>query len=223
MKSRLSLVFLVIAVSLLVTTPALAGGPYTSTYCASIGGTWSGLGSVDGQCKWAANTATAIAACGADQDYTVLVSAGHSFSSSCTTPASSSPDPVSDEDQSHPEDQATDGGSEGPVTLTLGGDKNGSVTFPPETCPQKCTISSKLPSEAKQHLPSNALATMYVRVIDAGGNPGNGSYQVCFNNAKNEAVVIYRFVSGAWVGMAASSGSQICTTANGEGSFYLGN
>ncbi len=101
----------------------------------------------------------------------------------------------------------------------LGGNKNGSFYYNPGTCSEGCAISPNLPGGAASSLPSDALATLYVRLA----NDGNGSYTVCFNAVGMANPVIYRYVSGAWVAQAVFfADGQVCTTASGDGSFALG-
>jgi hypothetical protein len=288
MKKHAVIFTFVLLLSLVVATSTSAGGVYNSSFCVSQGGTWSGSDSLNGSCTYAANSAAALAACSADEDYVVTVTSGFPTGSACDsifsgTPSSpeatcdaaggswsgsdsntgtctydansaaalfscaadeelvefyfsgafhhgecnlvvsgSSSDSDSDEDADETKKE-TDKNSEGPVTLVLGGDKNGDVTFPPETCTQKCTISANLPGPAKNSIPGDAAGTIYVRLVDENGNPGTGTYLVCFNNPDGHPVIMYRFVGGAWVALTfASSSNRICVSASGDGAFYLG-
>ena len=124
-------------------------------------------------------------------------------------------------DNSDPGNTEVNEGNEETTTLTIPGGA-GWVTFPAGSCPQKCTVSPSLPGPANSSLPSDALATVYVRVVDEGGAPGNGSYTVCFNNLDNEILTIYRYVSGAWSAIQVANGNPICINASGDGAFYLG-
>jgi hypothetical protein len=203
-----------LAFVLAIPTPAFAGGLYTNAYCASIGGTWSGSDAVNGACTFAANGSTAVSACGVDSTYVVTVDTGNPISSSCI--------PVLNQENSDSTENHEGDGTE-PTTLNLGGDNNGSATFPPGTCPQKCTITPSLPVGAGNSLPGNAVATMYVRVVDEGGASGTGSYTACFNNAGGQPLVIYKYVGGAWVAQTvASTSERICVSSSGDGAFYLG-
>jgi hypothetical protein len=114
------------------------------------------------------------------------------------------------------------GNSDEQATLHLGGDHNGSATFPPGSCPQQCTINSTLPNNAKNDLPGDELATMYVRVVNEDGAPGDGSYVVCFSNPHGASLTIYRYIAGAWVALRVAAVDPICITASGDGAFYLG-
>jgi hypothetical protein len=107
--------------------------------------------------------------------------------------------------------------------IDLGPGKNGTITFSPGSCSLKCKVSVGLPTAAKQAVPANAIATMYVQQVTADGSPATGSYTVCFANPDGAALTVYRFVSGAWVAVGASTLNPICTTATGDGAFYLGN
>lgn len=187
--------------------------------CLAASGVWSGADSNNGDCTYAAGSSAALFACGAGYEYTETYVAGLFASGQCTFTSTDSDDDTP---------SASDGGEvngvgTGPITLVLGGGDNGSATFPPSSCPQKCTISPGLPAAAHAGLPSDAFATMYVRVVDEGGVPGTGTYTVCFKNPDNDPVTVYRFVGGVWVAVAANSGNPICTTASGDGAFYLGN
>lgn len=185
--------------------------------CDAAGGSWSGADSDNGDCAYAEGSSAAVFSCGAGYEYTETYVAGIFSSSQCSVAASDSDDETSGSD----EGEVTGEGTQ-PITLTLGGGNNGSATFPPDACPQKCTIGSGLPAAAKDGVPSDALATVYVRVVDVGGGPGTGTYTVCFKNPDNDPVTLYRFVGGAWVAVAATTGNPICTTASGDGAFYLG-
>lgn len=186
--------------------------------CNAAGGSWSGADSDNGDCAYAAGSSAAVFACGAGYEYTETYVAGIFSSYQCSVATSDS-----DDDTSGSDDGEVTGEGTQPVTLVLGGGDNGSATFSPDACPQKCTIGPSLPAAAKDGVPSDALATMYVRVVDQGGAPGTGTYTVCFKNPNNDPVTVYRFVSGVWVAVAANSGNPICTTASGDGAFYLGN
>lgn len=112
---------------------------------------------------------------------------------------------------------------DGTGSARLGGGKNGTLYYNPGTCAGSCSISANLPKGAKGSLPAGTKATLYVRVVDADGNPASGGYTACFDPGKLTSPVIYRYVSGAWVAQAVFfSGGQVCTTASGDGSFALG-
>jgi hypothetical protein len=114
-------------------------------------------------------------------------------------------------------------GPEEETELSLKKARNGTVTFQSGACPQKCTISNNLPAGAKNSLPGDTVATLYVRVTAEGSEPGNGSYTACFNVGDLSNPVIYKYVGGQWVAVAATTyNGQICTTASGDGAFALG-
>jgi hypothetical protein len=116
-------------------------------------------------------------------------------------------------------DSSADEDNSNPVTLHLNGGKNGYATFGAGACDPQCTVSPNLPTPGKLTLPSNALATLYVRLPDGSNAP----YTVCFNNPDGKQLLIYRFVSGGWVAVTFGSGSDpLCTSASGDGAFYLG-
>jgi hypothetical protein len=189
--------------------------------CDAAGGSWSGSDSDNGECTYAANSAAALFSCAADEELVEFYVSGSFTHRECNSVGSGSGS-GSDED-SDESNKETKKDSDEPVTLVLGGGKNGDATFPPETCTQKCTITSNLPGPAKSSIPGDAIGTMYVRVVQDGGEPGSGTYLVCFNNPDTRPVTIYRYISGAWVAVTfASSSSRICVTASGDGAFYLG-
>ncbi len=112
---------------------------------------------------------------------------------------------------------------DGTGSARLGGGKNGTLYYNPGTCAGSCSVSATLPKGAKSSLPGGTKATLYVRVVDANGNPASSGYTACFDPGKLTSPVIYRYVSGAWVAQAVFfSGGQVCTSASGDGSFALG-
>jgi hypothetical protein len=189
------------------------------TTCTGSGGAWSGVDSDNGDCTYPQGNATALGICGAGYEYTETFIAGASSGTSCTYVGTSS----SEDDSPSGNGDEVKGGGDEPVTLFLGSGNNGSATFAPDACPQKCTIGPNLPAGAKDSLPDNAVATMYVRVVNEGGETGGGSYTVCFKNPEGQPLVIYKFVGGAWVALTFPSNSnQVCVTSSGDGAFYLG-
>jgi hypothetical protein len=187
--------------------PLLGGS--AALACEYDGGTWSGSDVMSGTCTFAPGTDKFTAHCtSTDSSYYENYDSGVLGGSGCVSGYNP---PVS-----------TDNNSDETVTLNLPGGKNGSVTFPPGACPQKCSISHNLPAGANSSVPDDALATLYVRVVDEGGTPGEGSYTVCFSNPKAEALVIYRYLGGVWVAMRSAASDPICTVASGDGAFYLG-
>ncbi len=169
---------LLLALLASTTTPAFAGGSGEGV-CIANGGTWVGPNGA-GTCIYAAGDIISVVNCGEGYIYYVHYFFDVETSSECVVVPP-------------PEDTTkfTDDENGGTTTLNLGGEKNGSATFPPGTCPQKCTISSSLPNNAANDLPADALATMYVRVVNEDGTPGDGSYTVCFDNPDLEALIIY--------------------------------
>lgn len=76
-------------------------------------------------------------------------------------------------------------------------------------------------------LPNSAVATLYVRTVDAGGSPSQDTYTVCFFVNENLGLnppTIYRFVGGAWVAVAIGNpdAGVICAVESGEGAYCLG-
>ncbi|TAK13670.1 MAG: hypothetical protein EPO32_04535 [Anaerolineae bacterium] len=101
----------------------------------------------------------------------------------------------------------------------LGGSKNGSFYYNEGTCTEGCIFTPNLPAGAAASLPSDAVATLYIRLADGG----TGSYTVCFDATGISSPVIYQVISGVWVAIPTfSSGGQICATASGDGAFALG-
>ncbi|MEX2160649.1 MAG: hypothetical protein WD751_01940 [Anaerolineales bacterium] len=212
----------VVAILILAVVPALlmASPAYAFDFsdCASAGGTWSGL--IDtGTCTYDASHALSIASClpgeSLEQEYVF----GGLFTSTCIAASSSSSS--SGETQTYTPIVLDEDITE-PTTLVLGAGKNGSATFPPGTCQQKCSISAVLPAGAAGALPGDALATIYVRVVNDGGEPGEGSYTLCFSNPEGATLTIYRYLGGAWVAVAVGSSNPLCASGSGDGAFYLG-
>jgi hypothetical protein len=101
---------------------------------------------------------------------------------------------------------------------------NGSAgaNFSIGVCLQQCTVNNQLPKQAKNNLPSKGvLATLYVRVVDENGEPGNGVYRACFANPDGNKVVIFQFISGTWIPVMYGSAATFCTSGAGDGSYYL--
>ena len=109
------------------------------------------------------------------------------------------------------------------TTLHLSGEKNGYAIFPFSACPQQCTITVTLPRPAANDLPTEAKATMYVRLIDFGGAPGTDVYWVCFDSRRLKDPAIYRYLQGEWVRITfPRSTNPFCTFVSLEGAYYLG-
>ncbi len=97
------------------------------------------------------------------------------------------------------------------------------MSFDAGTCAGKCTVSPNLPGGAKASLPADAIATLYFRSTDTDGEPGSGTYTVCFAVGDLTSPVIYRYVGGAWVAQAVTiSGGQVCASGSGDGAYALG-
>jgi hypothetical protein len=111
---------------------------------------------------------------------------------------------------------------EGNTSLWLKGGAAG-ANFSAGVCLQKCTVNSGVPAGAKKALPGKGvIATLYVRVVNEGGEPGNGAYRACFANPDLNDVVIYQFISGVWTPVMYGTASTFCAPAMGDGAFYLG-
>ncbi|HSS99467.1 MAG TPA: hypothetical protein VLK33_20670 [Terriglobales bacterium] len=109
------------------------------------------------------------------------------------------------------------------TTLHLSGEKNGYAVFPYLACPQQCTITATLPHGASNDLPQDALAMMYVRLVNFGGAPGTSAYWVCFENKNLKDPAIYRYLQGEWVRLTfVRNSNPFCTFVSLEGSYYLG-
>ena len=188
------------------------------TACISAGGSWTDSGGGWGSCRYPANNGTAISNCGANSSYTVTYEPNESIITVCSASSGGG--------------GAVYGGCrnevrgilEAPDTIYVCHGKNGQATFPTGACELKCSISTGLPSGPARNLPRHAVATVYVRVVDADGSPASDSYIVCFDLDEDlDTPAIYRYVSGAWIWQPASiSGNKICTSASGDGSFFLG-
>ncbi|MEX1247884.1 MAG: hypothetical protein WEA61_05335 [Anaerolineales bacterium] len=211
-NSILSLAVVLAVVMALASTSIARAGTLLDDQCFASGGTWELLTFPFVSCTYPPGSDVAVAQCGQGYSvtYTYELIGETTVDILCIQTADA---PILTEDSDNPGQ---------PATLHLGGGKNGSVTFPPGSCPQKCTISASLPAGANSSLPSGALATLYVRVVDEGGVPGTGSYTVCFDNTDGASLTIYRYIAGAWVAVSAASSNPICTTASGDGAFYLG-
>jgi len=180
--------------------------------CEANGGIWVGADVFNGTCTYPSGDLISIQNCGDNYRYLVHFSAGFETGHECDA-TERPPGPSG----------AETGPSDEIVTICLGGEKNGCVTFPAGTCAQKCTISPTLPGGAANALPANAYATLYVRDVVENGEPGTDSYTLCFNNQSGQAVIIYKFIGGAWVALTLSStANPVCIISSGEGAFYLG-
>lgn len=195
--------------------------------CVLDGGSWDGLGADDGTCTFSANSSEAVSNCGADSIYSVTYNSNtEEITPACTAVLGSS---VSSESSS-----AGWGGCRsevrGPleqeVTLWPCNGKNGSATFSIGACFIKCVVASGLPGPAARKLPSNAEATLYVRVITPDWETSAYAYTVCFyvGDLNLKPPSLYRFVNGAWTLIAfGNENSQfVCANAIEDGAFYLG-
>ncbi len=194
----------------------------TGADCILDGGLWVGnLDGTDGLCVYPQGTAKALTACGPNYDLiftienSLLQGAGQ-----CGLPGNYSGG------GSYPpygRFGAAVEGEPGAGSMSLGAPRNGSVSFAAGACAGKCTINPNLPGGAKANLPADAIATLYFRSTDADGQPGMGSYSVCFAVGELTSPVIYRYVSGAWVAQAVTiSGGQVCASGSGDGAYALG-
>jgi hypothetical protein len=193
--------------SLLAVTPAYALTDQQDI-CEDNGGTWTGADAFNGSCGYGLGNEVAENNCGEHAIYTENFSAGASTGTHC---------------KSVPFTYGGAGGeaehSNESVTLSLGQGKNGSATFSPDACPTKCTISANLFRNARNVLPSDALAALSVRIVGGAG----GSYLVCFKTTGLSNPSIYKFAGGTWVRIATlGSGNSICAATTGTASFYLG-
>lgn len=196
----------VLAIALFTATPAFAVTDQQD-HCEDNGGTWTGATTFTGFCTYGDGNDVAIENCGEHTIYTENFSNGSSTGTHCTNVPFSY--------------GGAGGESKGSqsVTLTLGQGKNGLVTFAPGVCLNKCTISANLFRSAKNALPSDALATLSVRIVGGSG----GSYLVCFKTSGLSNPSIYKFVAATWVRIATiGSGNSICATSTGTASYYLG-
>ncbi|MEX2162340.1 MAG: hypothetical protein WD751_10565 [Anaerolineales bacterium] len=217
-------IFFALSITLLSSRDSNAATPADD--CVANFGTWAGATSDDGTCTYAANSNFAISHCGADYTYTETFDASEeTVATACTLVVMST----------FASPQATGYGGCGnevrgplpqPIKISLCNGKNGTVTFPIGACELKCTITSRLPAAAARKLPGSAEATIYVRVVDAGGTPGDDSYTVCFSlgGLGSDPPAIYRFISGKWTLLAiGNSESQfICARGAADGAYYLG-
>lgn len=213
-----ALLALLLAAGLLV-SPAQAGGSPQEN-CEGHDGTWDGANSFTGTCYYYPGDEDFDDECDAEiHDYRFFTYEGEAddIANGCHLIEESTTD-----EETTSEPSIANEGNDDTTTLSLGGGHNGSATFPAGSCPQKCTISSALPGPAKNSLPGDAIATIYVRVVDEGGTPGSGSYTVCFDNPDGASLTIYRYIGGVWTAVQAGSTSPICVTASGDGAFYLG-
>lgn len=209
--------FLIIASTL----PTLAGGPDAQFLCESNGGSWNGTSSSTGICTYPEGNTIATQACGPGHNYTQEWVTNEGPESTCVLVVTDDDDP--DYNLIYMGCGSRVWGPQPDAVLVyLCWGYNGSVFFPAWACPQSCLIGFKLPFEAENDLPSDALATVYVQLDDTNGGPYNASYQICFENPDDELLTIYRYVSGEWRALNTSSRSLVCTTASGDGSFYLG-
>lgn len=214
--------FFAISLTLLASRPSTAAT--IEDDCVGNFGTWSGPSSDDGTCTYAANSNYAISHCGADSIYTeTFDSSTETTTTACTAVAPTST-------------QSTSGYAGGcrrevrgplphPVKISLCHGKNGTVIFPTGACELKCTISSGIPAAAARKLPVDAEATLYVRVVNSGGVPGNDSYTVCFTltGLDLNPPVVFRFFNGKWelAAIGNSENAFICVVGAGDGAYSL--
>jgi hypothetical protein len=200
-----------------------AGTAYASAapqeICEDNNGNWSGPNNGTGTCTYAAGSAVALDACGSN-----LLAYQTTYSSYAFTGDECIQTIFPTSTPTYPYgtcgDLAEGEGEEEEITPCY--DDGSYATFGPGACSGNCVISTSLPKDAANHLPGDALDTLYVMVRDADGNPSTDSYTVCFANPDGDLLTIYRFVSGGWRALVTSSGDPICATASGDGAFYLG-
>ncbi len=190
-----ALIFVALAFSL--ASPALAAAPKAE--CENGGGEWSGPNSSNGTCTYSQKTDIAQNKCPKDAIYREKYKSAALTSSGCLFTTDGKP-------------------GNGPITLGLGGPNRVVVTFSAWTCSNPCVISASLPRGAKNSLPANTLATVYVRLVS-----GDGEYLLCFNNKKSETLSIYRYFHPDWRRILTSSSNPICSYVSGNGPFFLGN
>jgi hypothetical protein len=205
------LLSLVIAILLLATSTTVAFAS-TESNCNADGGVWTGVDPDNGTCFYGPGDQPTKDNCRPFSSYQETFTAGVLTSARCVNSRGfgNSGDSTSNKDNSKP------------VTLKLYG-KNGYVTFGAGVClPFQCTISANLPAAARDALPDTTrLGVLYVRVAGSQST----AYRVCFNNPKGEEMAIFRFVGGSWIAITSPriTGTPICVSASGDGSFYLGN
>ncbi|HSS99468.1 MAG TPA: hypothetical protein VLK33_20675 [Terriglobales bacterium] len=208
--SKLRFVFsacCILVVSLLAVSPAYAVTDQQDI-CEDNGGTWTGATAFTGNCGYGDGNPVAIRECGEHKIYSENFTNGSFDGAHCTNRPFSYGGAGSETQNSTQS-----------VTLSLGQNKNGSVTFSPGACPKKCTISSNIARMAKNGLPADTLATLSVRIVGGAG----GSYLVCFKTIGISQPTIYKFVGGSWVRIATiSSGNRLCAASTGTASYYLG-
>jgi hypothetical protein len=200
----------------------------TADQCAIDGGTWLDVDPNIGTCSFSAGSSTAISHCGNDHSYSVTYNQDETTDELCTyvaPPAAPATGSSGGPGYGYCGNEVR-GPLEHPVTLWLCKNRNGSATFPTGACYIKCTISSGLPAPARRKIKSHIYASIYVRSIAPGGEPGTDSYVVCFNlgDLNLKTPTIYRYVSGSWVAVAIGTAESkvLCASASADGAFYLG-
>lgn len=195
---------LVLAVSLIVASPAYA----SQAVCTAGGGSWDGTDSQTGKCTYPPTASITLSSCGTLPHRYVVT-----FVAAVETKAVCKPVQGGGYTSVH-----SGGGQAASLTLRLRNGK-GQVTFP-KGCPRNCSINSTLPDgPGKDTIIVTPLAVMYVR---AGGE--TNSYTICFRNMTpgGGSVRIYRYAGGIWTPISApSTASLVCASAAGDGSFYL--
>lgn len=211
----------VIALSALVTSPAQAIG--AEGWCVSMGGTWSESDATHATCLFLPGSAGEIeyeAECpGASS---VVINWVLDLGSWTQTGVECVAATVGVDGGAAPPygpygNEVTDPSD---ITLCLGGNLNGCVTFVGDQHVNKCTISPMLPVGPASSLPEGTVATLYIRLP---GDQGSDTHTVCFSTEGIENPVLYQYIAGQWVIVNNGGyGSQICATHNGDGSFALG-
>lgn len=177
-----------------------------------LGGTWAGPDDFNGTCTFSPESATAIEACGTGGSTLVYFYGPEGVTGiECFLRTGAH------------QHQSTQGSDELETLCTIAGGFSRCAIFPPGTCEKNCSIDPHLPAAAGSALPTDAITTLYVRVVDESGEPGTGPYTVCFENPDEELLTIYRFLGGNWSGLSTGQSNPICAVISGDGAFYLGN
>ncbi|HSS97423.1 MAG TPA: hypothetical protein VLK33_10345 [Terriglobales bacterium] len=104
-------------------------------------------------------------------------------------------------------------------TTCLGGGLNGCVTFGACVELYHCEITPNLPLGAKNSVPDNTEATLYIRTEEEGEPCGQ---LVCFSTEGMENPILYEFKGGVWVAVASGvNNGKLCVSHTGDGSFAL--
>ncbi|TAK11080.1 MAG: hypothetical protein EPO32_13210 [Anaerolineae bacterium] len=196
--------------------------------CIEYGGIWQGtLDGWDGTCTFPDGSEVALDDCGSGYDSVYTLIGGEADGQECVDVVGGGGGGGGGSDAPRVpgfgQFGSTTNNNDSGGTLDMSGGKNGSVSYDPGTCSGKCTLGPNLPGGAHADLPDDAVDWLYFKSVDENGDPGTGTYTVCFNVGDLTSPVIYRYVSGAWVVVSSTvSGGQVCTSASGDGAFALG-